>query len=824
MILNSRWSRAVVSAVWVALTVATWIAFAPTPAGGLASYILIVGNSMEPNFHRGDLVIVHRASEYSVGEIVAYRNNELKSNVFHKIITHEYGRYTLKGDNNSWVDSYQPAREEVIGKLWIHIPRIGSFVQLLRKPINMAVLATASAGILALTFLARGPRGSKHMTQKTINDLVTSLLPHVHLPERKKDSPLISDSQVVSHPSRLASKSNDVETQPPQTTGNLLESLFFGLGLVACASLIVGAISFTRPARISVPDDINYQHIGVFSYSAAAPSSVYDSSILQTGEPIFPNLTCSISLNYQYFLIADSTENLAGKYSVTAQILEPQTGWKRSIPLHPESAFSGNTFSSHSDLKVCEVKALIESMEAQTGFHPAQYNLLIAPEVSMTGQIRGRELKDLYEARLLFKYDRVNFSVVKTEPESDPFRQSQPDFIREIRERANTIPLFGTELSVPNLRVLALVGLILSLAGSGSLWMYMQSLVQRKPEAVIRMKYNSLIVDVQNGRFQPGSPAVEVLFMEDLANLAERHDAMILHEARGNIHKYFVQTGGLVYLYSNTESGIQSLSESMIQLGRDLRRGLDQGEFKIHYQPIVSLTDRKITAVEALLRWQHPQRGLISAREFIPAAKQSGLIGELDEWVLRAACTELKTWQNSGINIKLAVNLANHNFEKNPAKFIHQILETTGVKPQSLQIEIPESDVLENSAALLPRMRELKGLGINIAIDSFVGESAISSFSQFPISGIKLDQGIIKKLHDSEEANRVQQMISVARILGLEVTAIGVETDKQKAILDAQACYQAQGFLLGPPVPAQEIIESIREREPVSCSNIIMSE
>jgi signal peptidase I len=813
MILRSRWSQAIFSAFWVVLIVAAWIAFAPTPAGGMSSYILIIGNSMEPNFHRGDLIIVHPASEYNVGDIIAYRNIELKSNVFHRIIEQEYGRYTLKGDNNSWLDSYQPSREEVIGKLWIHLPRVGSMIQFLRTPLNMALFAAALIGVLAFTIFATRSKDSRLMTKKPMKDSVADLLRKFNLQKERDRTAAFSDLQVASGKSGLSRLSVDpIKDQPPANFGNILEGLFFALGFIAFVSLILGIISFTRPAFISVPDDVNYQHIGLFSYSAAAPSSVYDSGTLQTGEPIFPNLTCSIDLNFQYYLAGDSIENIAGNYSITAQIIEPQTGWKRSIPLQVDSAFSGNTFDSRNELDLCKVTALIKSMETETEFHPGQYNLLITPQISVTGRIGGRELQDTYESRLMFRYDRVNFSVVSMDPESDPFSQSEPNFIREMRNRANTIPLFGAEPSVPSLRVIALVGLALSLAGIWAVWMYIQSIKQRNPDAVIQMKYNAMVVDIQSNGFKPASQAVEVLSMEDLAKLAEHNNAMILHETQGRLHNYLVQTDGFAYLYSKTETETQALSESLVHLSNDLRRGIEHGEFQVHYQPIVSLIDGKITAVEALLRWQHPEKGLISAAEFIPAAKTTGLIQELDEWMLRAACTQLKGWQESGIDLKLAVNLSNHNIQSNPTHFIRRLLETTGVKPQSLQIEISETDVLENSPALLPQMRELKELGINIAMDDFIGESAISSFGQYPINSIKIDRMIVKKLNNPKEAVSVQQMIMVARNLGLEVAAIGVETDEQKGLLNVHSCSQAQGYLLGRPMPAQNIVQMVRER------------
>jgi EAL domain-containing protein (putative c-di-GMP-specific phosphodiesterase class I) len=597
--------------------------------------------------------------------------------------------------------------------------------------------------------------------------------------------------------------------------GNIVEPLFFLFGLIAFISLISAIISFTRPAFISVPEDVEYQHMGLFSYSAAAPPSVYDSSTLQTGEPIFPNLTCSIHLNFQYYLVGDSLENLVGDYRIKAQILEPQTGWKRSIPLRAKSEFAGESFSSQDDLNLCNAIALIESMETETGFHSSQYILSITPQISITGQVQGQELQDTYEPQLMFRYDQMGFSVVKTAPESDPFNQSEPDYIRKMRNRANTISILTAQLSVPSLRILALIGLVLSLAVMGASWMYIQYMVQSDPKAAIQMKYDAMMIDIHRGRTKPNLQAVEVLSIEDLAKLAEHNNSMILHENLGPVHNYLVQTDGFIYLYSKKESDAQTPNESLVRLGNDLRKGIERCEFQVHYQPIVSLIDGKITAVEALLRWQHPQKGLISAAEFIPLAKTTGLIDELDEWMLEAACTELKGWQESGIDLKLSVNLSNLHMQRNSANFIRQILETTGVKPHSLQIEIPETDVLENSLTLLPQMQELQDLGINIAMDDFIGQSTIASFSQFPINCIKIDRMIVKKLNNPKEVIDVQQMIMVAHNLGLEVAAIGVETDKQRGLLNVQACSQAQGFLLGRPMPAQNIIDLVQEQNKV---------
>ena len=815
----ARWSQAIVSAFLVVVLITTWIAFAPTPVGGLSSYIMIVGNSMEPDFHRGDLVIVHRAPEYYVGEAVAYRNPELKRNVFHRIISNEYDHYTLKGDNNSWVDSYQPSRAEVIGKLWIRIPRAGALIQFLRVPLNMAIFAGVLVGILALGIFAK-PRIGKTMKKRSLRESVSELIREQKSRKRTNQTASSSDLQTGSDKSNLLpSLFKPAKDRQSAELLGILEILFFALGLIAFASLILGIISFTRPASITATDDVNYQHIGLFSYSAPAPASVYDSNALQTGEPIFPQLTCSIRMNFLYSLAGDALENISGSYEVQAQILEPGTGWQRTIPLQAITAFKGNTLDIGTNLNLCQVIGLIESMEAETGFRPGQYTFLIIPKIFVSGQIAGRQLNDTYSPQLAFRYDRLNFSVLRLDPEADPFNVSEPNFLREIINKANTLSMFGFELLVWQLRLIAMVGLALSLAGIWMMWIYIQNIARKSPESYARMKYSSMILKV-NGQLSDDSRVINVSSIDDLAKLAERHNTFILYDMQNHTHNYMVQTEKLAYLHSSNEPENQLLSESLMQLGRDLRRGFEQGEFQVHYQPIVSLMDGKITAVEALLRWQHPEKGLILAAEFVPAAKTTGLIDELDEWMLEAACTELKGWQESGIDLKLSVNLSNLNVQRNPAHFIRQILETTGVKPHSLQIEIPETDVLENSLTLLPQMQELKDLGINIAMDDFIGQSTIASFSQFPINSIKIDRMIVKKLNNPKEVISVQQMIMVAHNLGLEVAAIGVETDEQRGLLNVQACSQAQGFLLGRPMPAQNIIDLVQEQNKVPASTL----
>jgi signal peptidase I len=155
-----RWWQAVLAAFLLVLVATAWVIFAPLQLGGQSAYVIVTGNSMEPGFHLGDLVIVHPELDYRAGDIVVYRNPELKGFVFHRIIGKTLDHFVLQGDNNSWTDSYQPTREEMVGKFWIQLPRAGKAVQWLRLPINMALMAGAAGGILMTAILmGRSKRG-----------------------------------------------------------------------------------------------------------------------------------------------------------------------------------------------------------------------------------------------------------------------------------------------------------------------------------------------------------------------------------------------------------------------------------------------------------------------------------------------------------------------------------------------------------------------------------------------------------------------------------------------------------------------------------------
>jgi diguanylate cyclase (GGDEF)-like protein len=235
-------------------------------------------------------------------------------------------------------------------------------------------------------------------------------------------------------------------------------------------------------------------------------------------------------------------------------------------------------------------------------------------------------------------------------------------------------------------------------------------------------------------------------------------------------------------------------------LQHDLRSALERNEFQIFYQP-QAVTNGEVTGFEALIRWQHPKRGMVPPAEFIPLAEQSSLIISIGEWVLREACTEAASWPRP---LKIAVNLSPAQFKQGdlPA-LVHEILLQTGLSPSRLELEITEGVLIGDFNRALSILRRLKALGVRIAMDDFgTGYSSLSYLQSFPFDKIKIDRSFIMNVQSSHEsAAIVRAVIGLARGLNVPVAAEGVETDEQLQFLSREACSEIQGYLIGRPSP-----------------------
>jgi EAL domain-containing protein (putative c-di-GMP-specific phosphodiesterase class I) len=253
-----------------------------------------------------------------------------------------------------------------------------------------------------------------------------------------------------------------------------------------------------------------------------------------------------------------------------------------------------------------------------------------------------------------------------------------------------------------------------------------------------------------------------------------------------------------------------------LTLETSLRRALERMEFVAYYQPRVDMSTGLVIGAEALVRWRHPDLGLVPPAEFIPLAEDTGLIVPLGEWVLRTACAQSKSWQESGFApLSVAVNLSARQFQQqNLSDVVARILRETGLDSNYLELELTESSIMKDAESSVRTLGELKEMGVKIAIDDFgTGYSSLGYLKRLPIDMLKIDQSFVRDVTtDPDDAALVMAIIALAHNLRLRVTAEGVETEEQRAFLHLLRCDEWQGYLCSRPLPAEAFEELLSSR------------
>jgi diguanylate cyclase (GGDEF)-like protein/PAS domain S-box-containing protein len=284
---------------------------------------------------------------------------------------------------------------------------------------------------------------------------------------------------------------------------------------------------------------------------------------------------------------------------------------------------------------------------------------------------------------------------------------------------------------------------------------------------------------------------------EDAQDLMKNAGAALFRakEQGGNGHQFYA-----------TEMNAAALRR--LSLESSLRKAIERREFTIYYQPQMDLATNKITGMEALVRWQHPEMGLVSPAEFIPLAEDTGLIVPLDEWVLRAACLQNKAWQEAGLPpLRVSSNLSARMFRQpGLPEMVAGVLDETGLDPDYLDLELTESSVMSNTEEAIETLRALRALGVHVSIDDFgTGYSSLNYLKRFPADCLKIDQSFVRDAAtEPSDAAIVRAVITLARSLDLKVIAEGVETEEQLRFLRLLGCDEMQGYLLSRPLPAEE--------------------
>ncbi len=488
--------------------VAAWVVFAPPELGGSTRYVVTQGSSMEPELEAGDLALVRAGADVGKGDIVLYEHPRLGAHVLHRIVRLDGGRYVLKGDNNDFLDDARPSPEQIEGRLWVTLPRVGAVLVWMREPVHLAVL------VFALAFFALGGGAA------------------------------VAASRRPSSPARSGLRAAD-PADAGSRRGAARAILAVGIaGLLAFALLAV--VSRARPAERarSVPDA--YAQVGSFSYGAAVEQSdVYPDGRVDTGEAAFLSLVPRLGVAFSYRLEAAAARAVRGTTALRA-VLSDGAGWSREIPIAEQAAFSGTTARVTGSLDLASLAEIVEEMKALTGSGTTTFALGLTADVDVRGTVAGSEIHQSFSPTFPLLLDTVSLRPDSAGPPDPTVREAEAVAV----DVPASLSLGALQARVDRMRTASLIGLVLAglvaALGAVALW-------RTRPEGGAPSYMASLFGDRLITISRPPSvePArvTELRDAESLALLAERLDRIVLHWREGRDHVYEVDDGGSVYRY-----------------------------------------------------------------------------------------------------------------------------------------------------------------------------------------------------------------------------------------------------------------------------------
>ncbi len=519
----------VLTGTLLVLAAVAWHLFAPSNIGGSTRYVVTSGVSMQPQFHTGDLAIVRPASNYKVGEVVAYHSTLLHVTVLHRIIARHGNRYVFKGDNNNFIDPVQPTRTELLGKLWIHLPHGGFVLKALHAPIVAAVLC-----ILVGLFAVFG--FGEHRKRRN----------------RRRRNASGSDRPGMS----LVNGPRHHDGTRPINYGALLAASAFAVAAFA----VLAAFAFARPAHHPAAQVTPYSQRVTFGYSAhVRRSPVYPDGTVSTGDPVFLTMVRQLNLHIDYRLASDAATNLTGSEKVALTMTGP-SGWKRTFVLAPSTRFSGSHTSTDVTLNLSHLQGLLSEIQKLTGsLSFGTFSLTVGPQVQVSGTVAGHPVNTSYDPALSFSFASGQLQVAggsgagtgsspgSSTTSAADFTQTQSGSVSSPGTAPTTLTVLGISPQIATLRWIAIIGLLLSIAVT--LYFYLRKRGEPFEESFrIMAQYGHMIVPIVGGE-DLGWPPVDVASIKALARLAESGQRLILHNRNDNVDTYMVNEEGTVYRY-----------------------------------------------------------------------------------------------------------------------------------------------------------------------------------------------------------------------------------------------------------------------------------
>ena len=508
------------AAFLVVLTVTAWLVFLPIQFGGATAYVIVNGNSMEPTYQMGDLVITRREASYAKGDIVTYFNSDISQNVIHRIIDERSGKYVLQGDNNFWVDNETPRIESVIGKAWIHIPGLGIWLARFQTPLGLSLLS----GLIFFIILSMYAFREKDL--------------------RKRIRKLFSGARLA----KISIDFSPGEVSMKQI-GRQLEIFIFVLVIFFAASLLLAFVSLGEDEFLDKKIDSEFLHVGLFSYSASPLPGVYDPGSPETGDPIFLKTTCLVMFRYDYRLAGEALTDMRGTISLRAEARDTN-GWRRTFPLVDTISFDGTSTFVQADVNPCQILSVLRQAEEKTELWRAGYMLDIIPEVVISGQkTDGSLMETSFSPALTFLLDDYQMYVQSESPENDPLSPFKAESQAVSSQVPNLIQFPGFAITVSVARIMALLGLLSSLILGCLLGYQVFLTLQRDPMVAVSLRYGSLLVEVEQVSFNVRLREIIVSSFDDLVKLAERNATAIMHLRHPERDEFLVEGSNMVYRF-----------------------------------------------------------------------------------------------------------------------------------------------------------------------------------------------------------------------------------------------------------------------------------
>jgi len=507
------------------LIVLGWILFAPPIIGGRTSYVIINGDSMEPGYHRSDLVLVRSQSDYQVGDIVTYRHPTIGA-IIHRIIDQDGARFILQGDNNDFLDSYKPLPSEVVGKEWVHLPKVGKLITWVRGP-GLVIFIVAVIGVGAVL-----PSDQRRVGQR------------VSRTPRNGRRPARSYQEM---------RDRRQQPQPPFNRTPWLDQrtkdALGWVGLIAVACLVIGGFAFTRAAEREVTVDATYDQTGQFRYGAAAPSGIYDAAEVATGDPIFREVSDTVVVWFDYQLQSDLPAIVSGSWDLNA-ILSTDNGWSRTVPLVTDQTFEGSSFNAEASIELKTLKQITDRVAEQTGVPHDRFTLTFVPKVTVDGYLGGETLSDTFAPELAFNADPMELTLASGSEAA--LAPSKTGIVKLPEIEPNTIAVLKWQVDVMVARIAAIAGLILTLIGAIAIAL-VAARSARSGRTSVPSRYNAMLVDISDpDPAMAAGQVVAVRSFDDLARLADREGQVILRHAANGFERFIVRCADITYQYSAT--------------------------------------------------------------------------------------------------------------------------------------------------------------------------------------------------------------------------------------------------------------------------------